>query len=88
MSSSITLLDRSSPTTAQFITHLFDDDGPFLVEVAFPRMGTSSDWHLLREAEQLSQLISSLGVGVELFLTSVWSLDNRIATTKQLKIGA
>lgn len=49
---------------------------PVLVEVRFPRSGTSPDWHLLEDAEELDALLQKLAPGVELSLTSVWDLDD------------
>jgi hypothetical protein len=58
------------------VAALFANAPPVLVEVRFPKMGTSSDWYLLEEEEQLEQVLERLGSGVELHLSSVWDLRN------------
>ena len=47
---------------------------PVLVEVRFPRSGTSPDWYLFEESEQFDALVAKLAPGAELFLISVWDL--------------
>jgi hypothetical protein len=56
------------------IAALFADSPPVLVEVRFPNSGTSPDWYLCEEADQLEQILERLGPGVELHLNSVWAL--------------
>jgi hypothetical protein len=56
------------------ISTLFADSPPVLVEVRFPNSGTSPDWHLCEDEEQLEQILEHLGPGAELRLTSVWAL--------------
>lgn len=68
-----------SATTAEAqaaIAELFTKAPPVLVEVRFPKMGTSPDWYLLEEEEQLDQVLDRLSAGVELHLSSVWDLKN------------
>ena len=56
------------------ISTLFADSPPVLVEVRFPNSGTSPDWYLCEQEEQLEQILERLGPGVELHLNSVWAL--------------
>jgi hypothetical protein len=58
------------------IATLFDNAPPVLVEVRFPNLGTSPDWYLCEEQEQLEQILERLGSGVELHISSVWDLTN------------
>ncbi len=48
---------------------------PVLVEVRFPRMGTSPDWHFCQEEEDLEDILRRVGPGVEIHLVSAWELD-------------
>jgi len=50
---------------------LFDEKSPVLVEVRFPHMGTSSDWHLCDEIDELHPILERLGPGAEVRLHSV-----------------
>ena len=56
------------------ISALFADAPPVLVEVHFPNAGTSPDWYLCEEEEQLEQILERLSPGAELHLNSVWAL--------------
>jgi hypothetical protein len=69
------LLSASTEAKAA-IAKLFNEAAPILVEVRFPNSGTSSDWHLLHDDDQLEQLLERLGAGVELHVSSVWDLRN------------
>lgn len=53
---------------------LFEEKPPVLVEVRFPNMGTSSDWHLCEDATELDAVLDRLGPGVRVHLSSVWDL--------------
>src|SRR5207248_8394233 len=55
---------------------LFDRAPPVLVEVRFPNMATSPDWHLLDDEEEFDALWERLGPQVELYLSSVCDLRN------------
>lgn len=55
---------------------LFDDKPPVLVEVRFPKMGTSSDWFLCENMAALEDVLERLGPGAEVHLNSVWDLKN------------
>jgi hypothetical protein len=59
------------------VSALFRDRAPVLVEVRFPRMGTSSDWYLFETEEDLERLWRRLGAGVELHLASAWDVEMR-----------
>jgi hypothetical protein len=58
------------------IAALFHNTPPVLVEVRFPRCGTSSDWYLCTEEEELEKILERLAPGVELHVSSVWDLKN------------
>jgi len=44
------------------ISALFNNIPPVLVEVRFPRMGTSSDWYLCDDPEELVEVVDKLAV--------------------------
>ena len=58
------------------VEKLFDERPPVLVEVRFPKMGTSSDWYLCQDAAALDAILDRLGPGAEVHLNSVWDLKN------------
>lgn len=62
------------PAVREQVSALFRDRAPVLVEVRFPRMGTSSDWYLFDSDDELEQLNRRLAPGVEIHLTSVWDV--------------
>ena len=68
------LADSSAIRTA--VGKLFEEKPPVLVEVRFPRMGTSSDWFLCEDAAALDAILDRLGPGAEVHLNSVWDLKN------------
>jgi hypothetical protein len=53
---------------------LFDEKPPILVEVRFPKAGTSPDWYLCQELTDFEALVQRLGDSGELHLHSVWDL--------------
>jgi hypothetical protein len=55
---------------------LFAEKPPILVEVRFPKMGTSPDWFLCEDEDDLAAVLDRLGSGVEVHLHSVWDLRN------------
>ena len=59
------------------VSALFRDRAPILVEVRFPRMGTSSDWYLFETEEELDHLRQRLAPGAELHLASAWDVEMR-----------
>jgi hypothetical protein len=69
------LLAQSSEAKEK-ITSLFKNSPPLLVEVRFPKSGTSPDWYLCEEEEELETIIEAVGPGVELHVSSVWDLQN------------
>jgi hypothetical protein len=73
MSASL-LSDANTILTA--VRKLFDEKPPVLVEVRFPKMGTSSDWFLCENAAALNAILDRLGPGVEVHLSSVWDVKN------------
>jgi hypothetical protein len=60
--------------TRAAVTALFADKPPVLVEVRFPNMGTSSDWFLCEDEDDLGPILDRLGPGAEVHLQSVWDL--------------
>src|SRR5437763_14647385 len=68
------LSDTSTLRTA--VGKLFAEKPPVLVEVRFPKMGTSSDWFLCEDAAALDAILDRLGPGAEVYLNSVWDLKN------------
>jgi hypothetical protein len=62
--------------TRSVVSALFENGPPILVEVRFPGAGTSVDWHLYEEEDELDKLLDTLAPGVELRLSSVWDLKN------------
>ena len=60
----------------RMISTLFDNTPPVLVEVRFPKSGTSPDWYLCGAEEELEEIVGRLSPGVELFISSVWDLTN------------
>jgi hypothetical protein len=72
---------RSDPKTVRTtVEKLFDEKPPVLVEVRFPKMGTSSDWFLCEKTAALDAILDRLGPGVEIHLSSVWDLKNPSGT--------
>lgn len=70
----IVLSDTGAILTA--IRTLFEEKPPVLVEVRFPKMGTSSDWFLCEDMATLDVILARLGPGAEVHLNSVWDLKN------------
>ena len=67
----------SAPNTVlTAVRKLFDEEPPVLVEVRFPKMGTSSDWFLCETVVALDAILDRLGPGVEVHLSSVWHLKD------------
>jgi len=59
------------------IDELFAKAPPILVEIRYPKQGTSPDWQLCDEESDLDLLTERLGPGVEVYLNSVWDMTNR-----------
>jgi hypothetical protein len=70
LSSPMTESDRAA------VLSLFDEKGPVLVEIRFPRMATAPDWFLCESAGDFDPIWDRLGAGVEVHLHSVWDLKN------------
>ena len=68
------LSDTNAVLTA--VGKLFDEKPPVLVEVRFPKMGTSSDWFLCENAPALDAVLDRLSAAVEVHLTSVWDIKD------------
>jgi hypothetical protein len=68
------VLSLGTTETKTAVAALFADSPPILVEVRFPNSGTSPDWYLCEEEEQLLEILERLGPEVELHLNSVWAL--------------
>ena len=62
--------------TRERVSALFDQKPPVLVEVRFPHMGTSSDWHLCDDLDDLDPILDRLGPGAEVRLHSVWDVTD------------
>jgi hypothetical protein len=60
----------------ELVSKLLDNSPPILVEVRFPKAGTSPDWYLCEDREELDEIMESLGPGAELHISSVWDLQN------------
>ena len=43
------------------VSALFNNSPPVLVEVRFPRSGTSPDWYLCDDEEEFEQILERLG---------------------------
>ena len=67
-------------TVLRAVGKLFDEKPPILVEVRFPKMGTSSDWFLCENASALDAILDRLGSGAEVHLRSVWDLKSPSGT--------
>jgi hypothetical protein len=70
------MLPVPAPETRRALASLFEKSGPVLVEVRFPSMGTTSDWYLFDDEEELDQMMQHLATGIEVRLSSVWDLKN------------
>jgi hypothetical protein len=70
------VLSAVSPEAKTAVSALFAKASPVLVEVRFPKSGTSPDWYLCEDEEELSRILERLSTGVELHLSSVWDLQN------------
>ena len=65
---------RDSNAAREAISRMFANKAPVLIEVRFPQMGTSSDWHLCEGESELEAILERLAPGVELHIQSVWDL--------------
>jgi hypothetical protein len=74
MMSTSFLPDTEATRTA--VAALFADKPPVLVEVRFPSMGTSPDWFLCEDSDDLTPILDRLAPGAEVHLHSVWDLKN------------
>jgi hypothetical protein len=66
----------SKQGTKDEIAAYFDQHGTVLVEVAFPKMGTSPDWYLFECPEQLADLLATLADNVVVRLVPVDSITS------------
>ena len=71
-----TSLLSDAHTVLTVVGKVFEEKPPVLVEVRFPKMGTSSDWFLCENVATLDAILDRLGPGVEVHLSSVWDLKN------------
>jgi hypothetical protein len=69
-------LDAGAPDLRKLASDAFEEGEPLLVEVRFPRMGTSPDWYLCQEEEELERILARLSPNVEIYVSSVWDLVN------------
>jgi hypothetical protein len=58
------------------VAALFENAPAVLVEVRFPRSGTSPDWYLCEDEEQLDKIVDRLPRGAEVYLNNVQDLKN------------
>ena len=58
-----TSLQSEANTILTVVGKLFEEKPPVLVEVRFPKMGTSSDWFLCENAPALDVILDRLGPG-------------------------
>ena len=58
------------------VAELFRVKSPVLVEVRFPHMGTSSDWHLCKDLDDLDPIPEQVGPGAKVRLHSVWDVTD------------
>ena len=65
------------------VSALFENAPAVLVEVRFPGCGTSPDWYLCDEQEQLDKILDRLAAGAELHLSNVQDLKNQLAAERQ-----
>src|SRR2546423_7212410 len=72
----ITSFLSDTGATLATVRMLFEQKPPVLVEVRFPKMGTSSDWFLCEDMAALEVILDRLGTGAEVHLNSVWDLKN------------
>jgi hypothetical protein len=70
----------ASVSTREEVSALIATRPPVLIEVRFPKMATSSDWHLVDDLKAFDALWSHVAAGVELHVTSVWDLPEAPAT--------
>jgi hypothetical protein len=66
-----------STEAKEIVSKLLDNSPPVLVEVIFPKVGTSPDWYLCQHREEFNEIMDSLGAGAELHISSVWDLQNK-----------
>lgn len=58
------------------VAALFAEKTPVLVEVRFPNMGTSPDWYLCEDEDDLAPVLDRLSAGAIVYLRSVWDLKS------------
>ena len=58
------------------VSALFENAPAVLVEVRFPGCGTSPEWYLCEDEEQLDQIVDRLARGAEVHLSDVQDLKN------------
>ena len=61
---------------SQEFKSLFDDKSPFLVEVRFQGAGTSADWHLVHDYDDIVSLLGTLNGKAKVLLKSVWDIEH------------
>jgi hypothetical protein len=67
------------------LTRIFEERSPVLVEVRFRGCGTSPDWYLFEEKEDLDDLLARLTGRIEVHVISTWDLEH--PTDKVIKLG-
>ncbi len=67
------------------VRRLFATGGPVLVEVRFPASGTSPDWYLCEEDDEIDPILDRVMPGAELHCSRVWDLANRAGAVELRK---
>ncbi len=70
---SISLLPISAEARLA-VASLFEEAPAVLAEVRFPGCGTSPDWYLCDDEEQLDKILERVGPGAEIYLSNVEDL--------------
>jgi hypothetical protein len=75
MAMSISFLPISAEARVA-VASLFEEAPAVLVELRFPGCGTSPDWYLCDDEEQLDKILERVGLGAEIYLSNVQDLKN------------
>lgn len=67
-----------TPHDRDSVVALFDEKPPILIEVQFPRMGTSPDSYLYQAASEVDSLWDRVSPAVEIHFHSVWDLKDDV----------
>jgi len=70
------MISAVSEGQRKLLHDFFEEKAPVLVEVRFPRMGTSPDWYLCDTEADFDSVWERLGTGTEIHLHSVWDMKD------------